>query len=383
MLLRKNKGKAAVTYRHDSKTEKKTRVSKNYMGKNPMTRTQWRRFQRQRKAEREAAAVGPGHEGTSGTKKEYRVKQKKKAGKELVSRSVVRLPEEETDDFQSDSEDDFDVLVNVVSILPHDFSFTVGEDPDPEYEDSAELEAEEMALYRPTCYFVMNNGSMENQDAFFERPTPAMKNHLKPLLIRAKVEGFAVNKVLVDCGATVNIMPHHMLKKIGRYDTDIRSHNVVLSDYGGKTSNTMGVVQINITVGSVVRLTIFMVIQARPSYNLLLGREWLHGIGAVPSSMHLRLVIWREDGIVENIEADQGYFMAEANAVGQKHFEKKLANIPPCQPAEDTYSNLHEDFVSLKLHETHGIIWDVEPLEDHCYGGIRPTGWGDSKDDHV
>ena len=78
-----------------------------------------------------------------------------------------RLPEEETDDFQSDSEDDFDVLVNVVSILPHDFSFTVGEEPDPEYEDSAELEAEEMALHRPTCYFVMNNGFVENQDAFF------------------------------------------------------------------------------------------------------------------------------------------------------------------------------------------------------------------------
>lgn len=30
-----NKGKAAVTYRHESKTEKKTRVSENYMGKKP------------------------------------------------------------------------------------------------------------------------------------------------------------------------------------------------------------------------------------------------------------------------------------------------------------------------------------------------------------
>ena len=43
-----------------------------------------------------------------------------------------------------------------------------------------------------------------------------MKSHLKPLLIRAKVEGVTINKVLVDCGATVNIMPHHILTKIIR-----------------------------------------------------------------------------------------------------------------------------------------------------------------------
>jgi len=39
--------------------------------------------------------------------------------------------------------------------LPHDFNFTVGEDPDPEYEDSAELEAEEIesATVQVESYF--------------------------------------------------------------------------------------------------------------------------------------------------------------------------------------------------------------------------------------
>ncbi|XP_050909444.1 uncharacterized protein LOC127123252 [Lathyrus oleraceus] len=174
-----------------------------------------------------------------------------------------------------------------------------------------------------------------------------MKNHLKPLLIRAKVEGVTINKVPVDYGATVNIMPHHILRKIGKYDTDIRSNNVVLSDYGGKTKSTMGVIMVNITVGSITRPTLFMVIDAKPSYNLLFGREWLHGIGAVPSSAHQRLVISREDGVVENIEADQGYFMDEVNNVDKKEFERKLANISPCFPAEDVYANLSEAFVSL------------------------------------
>ena len=61
----------------------------------------------------------------------------------------------------------------------------------------------------------------------------------------------------------------------------------------------------------------FMVISAKPNYNLLLGREWIHSIGAVPSSMHQRVTIWRPDDIVENIEADQSYYLGEVNNVGK------------------------------------------------------------------
>jgi hypothetical protein len=209
---------------------------------------------------------------------------------EYVRRPSEKCSDEVTDDFNSESEASLDILVNVVSILPEEYNCVT------EVKDSVDdADAEEMALHKPRCYFVLNDGSGESQEAIFERPTMTMKSHLKPLLIRAKVEGVTINKVLVDCGATVNIMPHHILKKIGKSDTDVRSNNVVLSDYGGKTKSTMGVIMVNITVGSITRPTLFMVIDAKPSYNLLVGREWLHGVGVVPSSAHQRLVIWRED----------------------------------------------------------------------------------------
>ena len=64
--------------------------------------------------------------------------------------------------------------------------------------------------------------------------------------------------------------------------------------------------------------------------------------------------------------------MAGINNVG-KEFDKKLANISPCKPGEELYANLDKAIVSLKLHETHGFIWDVEPLEDP-YAENRPTG---------
>ena len=73
---------------------------------------------------------------------------------------------------------------------------------------------------------------------------------------------------------------------MGKEDEDIKPHNMVLSNYEGGIGTTMGVIQLDLKVGTIVRPTMFMVISAKPNYNFLLGREWIHGIGAVPSLMH-------------------------------------------------------------------------------------------------
>ena len=231
----------------------------------------------------------------------------------------------------------------------------------------------------------MNNGTIEEQNAFFERPDAGMKNHLKPLFIRAKIEQVGINKVMVDGGAAVNLMPQFLLKRIGMFDTDIKPHNMVLSNYEGKIGQTLGVVQVELTVGTITRPTMFMVIAAKTNYNLLLGREWIHGIGAVPSSMHQRVAIWRDDGIFKNIEADQSYFMAEVNHVDRRNFDRHLANIGPCTAAEGASAPSNNAMYFLTLHPTHGFYWDKENMgpDEDVLGvpGMRPTGWED--EDHV
>ena len=69
----------------------------------------------------------------------------------------------------------------------------------------------EMAIYRLVWYHVMNNGVVEEQNAFFERLDLGMKNHLKPLFIRGKVENMVINKILVDRREVMNLMPQYML----------------------------------------------------------------------------------------------------------------------------------------------------------------------------
>ncbi|PNX57546.1 hypothetical protein L195_g050456 [Trifolium pratense] len=296
------------------------------MGKNPMMRTQWHRHQRQKKFALQNVQSATENKGRQ------IIETDKEPVKERLSQPVpIKEIEDKVEDENMEDDDllesdpDFDVLVNVVSILPTEYDVwsevTDGED---------EFGSDELALHKPMCYYVMNNGCMEEQMATFERPTEGMKNHLKPLFIQAKVNNVGVNKVLIDGGAVVNLMPKFMITKIGKFSTYLHPHNIVLSNYEGETEFSLGAIQVDVAVGSTVRPTLFLVVASKANYNLLLGREWIHGVEAVPSTLHQRVSIWRHDGVVENIEADQSYFRAEAHHITKHSFDKKLANISPC-----------------------------------------------------
>lgn len=127
---------------------------------------------------------------------------------------------------------------------------------------------------------------------------------------------------------------------------------MVLSNYEGKVGTTLGVIQVELTVRIVPRSTMFMIVETKANYNLLLGREWIHGVGVIPSSMHQRIIIWRPDGIMENIEVDQSYFKTPINHVDGCQFDKHLANIAICDLASFAFTPDDDAYFSLYLYPT-------------------------------
>lgn len=106
----------------------------------------------------------------------------------------------------------------------------------------------------------MNNSCVDEDKAIFERSILGMQRHLKPFFIWGMVENVGVNKVLVDEGVTINLMPYSLLKHIGMYDTDLRPHNMVLSNYEGKMSISLGVIQVDALVRTITRPILIMVL---------------------------------------------------------------------------------------------------------------------------
>lgn len=152
-----------------------------------MIRTQWRSHQRKKKSTMKV--VESSNNGKSLTLTKDRME--KKPMWEIIYpplATIVKpngndpLPNEDdeilTGNFDSRSENNFDVICKKKSVLPidNDRIIEVTEEDDNEH-------AEELANYNPLCYYIMNNSCVDEYKVIFERPDLGMQQHLKPFFI--------------------------------------------------------------------------------------------------------------------------------------------------------------------------------------------------------
>ena len=72
-----------------------------------------------------------------------------------------------------------------------------------------------------------------------------------------------------------------------------------------------GVASIELTIGSKIVPTTFFVSEVQGNFNLILGRDWIHGNQCVSSSLHQFLIQWIGDEI-EVVHGDTSSFIATA-----------------------------------------------------------------------
>ena len=76
------------------------------------------------------------------------------------------------------------------------------------------------------------------QQAIFDKPVK--HRHLKTLYVKGFVDGKPINKMLVDGGASVNLMPCTTFRKLVNGPGDLLETDMMLRDFGGNTSKTRG-----------------------------------------------------------------------------------------------------------------------------------------------
>nr|ABA97980.1 retrotransposon protein, putative, unclassified [Oryza sativa Japonica Group] len=143
--------------------------------------------------------------------------------------------------------------INMVFTLPAEFGIDQA-DVDEVEEESAKL-------------------VLSPERAVFDKHEGTENRHLKPLYINGYVNGKPMSKMMVDGGVAVNLMPYATFRKLGRNAEDLIKTNMVLKDFGGNPSETKGVLNVELTVGSKTIPTTFFVIDGKGSYSLLLGRD--------------------------------------------------------------------------------------------------------------
>ena len=130
---------------------------------------------------------------------------------------------------------------------------------------------------------MIENEGFETGKMVFEKPSKQMTQHLKSLYIKAHMNGRPVNKVLVDNGAAVNILPYKMLSKLAKTEENLTPLDMAVNGCTREPTLTKGIISIQIKVGSKVNTTAFFVVNTKSTYNALLGRDWMHSNWVVPS----------------------------------------------------------------------------------------------------
>ncbi|XP_075088162.1 uncharacterized protein LOC142170213 [Nicotiana tabacum] len=100
---------------------------------------------------------------------------------------------------------------------------------------------------------------------------------------------------MVDDGSGVDIGPLSTLQRIEIRTERIRPNNVCVRAFDGIKRDTIGEIDLILTIDHVDFKVTFQVLDMDTSYNFRLGRPWIHAAGAVPSTLHQMVKFEYED----------------------------------------------------------------------------------------
>ncbi|KAL2505267.1 Uncharacterized protein Adt_20888 [Abeliophyllum distichum] len=134
--------------------------------------------------------------------------------------------------------------------------------------------------------------------------------HNRPLYVSGYIRECKLHRIMIDCGSDVNIMPIKTMKKIGINVGDLSKSNIMIQGFNQKGQRAIGMIRLKLQIGELNSSTLFHVIDAKTSYELLLGRVWRYETGVVPSTWH-QCFKYSRDGDVKSVVAESKPFLKE------------------------------------------------------------------------
>ena len=111
-------------------------------------------------------------------------------------------------------------------------------------------------------------------------------NHTCPLYISIGCLGRRVLSIILDNGSTLNVCPLTIAIALRYAPSDFGPSTQTIGAYDSTRREVMGTLEIELLIGPATFITMFQVLRIPTSFNLLLGRPWIHRVGAIPSFLH-------------------------------------------------------------------------------------------------
>lgn len=98
--------------------------------------------------------------------------------------------------------------------------------------------------------------------------------------MRGYLEGKPINRMMVDGGVEVNVMPLAVFKKMGFREEELMRMNKSLSGFTRAITEAKGVLSVELKVGSKTMPTTFFIVDVKSKYNSCFGEIGFTLMGA-------------------------------------------------------------------------------------------------------
>ena len=113
--------------------------------------------------------------------------------------------------------------------------------------------------------------------------------HDYALVVTARINGFIVKRVLIDQGSGVEVMYPNLYKGLGLKKDDLSKYDTPLMGFDGRMVILEGQILLPMNMEGKETMVTFIVVTLFSPYTAILGRPWIHAMGAVPSTLHVKV----------------------------------------------------------------------------------------------
>ena len=121
--------------------------------------------------------------------------------------------------------------------------------------------------------------------------------HDDALVVAARIGGFLVKRILVDQGSGAEVMYPDLFRGLGLKVDDLTKYDTPLVGFDGRVVVPEGQISLPVVLEGKEVTVSFIVVASFSPYTAILGRPWIHAMGAVPSTLHVKIKFRTEHGI--------------------------------------------------------------------------------------
>jgi len=135
----------------------------------------------------------------------------------------------------------------------------------------------------------------------------------RPLYYIGYIRSSEVSHIQVDLGFALSIMSHKIMQHSGIPTHRLSTTQTTIYVFNANGTRPMGKIKLRCQIGDLRCEMTRYVIDTDTSYNLLLGRSWIHRNSIIPSTLHQVRKYVDEDGKVRTLIAERYPFKGVKN----------------------------------------------------------------------